>query len=534
MKRFLFISIFLFPYLLFAQKFEAENSTLSGGSVVQESAEASGGFYVALQEGNLSFDINLELAAYNIYVYAASPHGNKINIFSIDDKSVDFALVENPEYKKQKAVSSLKLSEGTHTVQITKSWGWINIDYIEFEKIESSQLFNINTELVTPEPTAEAEKLYQFMYDIYGKKIISGAMTLHSMDEINWLNSNTGKKPAIVGLDFMHCGRNYNWYNDEEPINDAKSYYNQNGIPVFCWHWRDPSHQTEEFYTNGTSFDISKIMDESSAEYQAMITGIDYISGLLKKLQDKNVPIVWRPLHEAAGGWFWWGAKGPEPCKKLFQIMYDRMVNHHGLKNLIWVWTREPNDDEWYPGDEYVDIVGRDIYREGDHSSQVLEFNDMNARYGGNKMITISECGSFPDVENLIIDNAGWLWYMPWYGSYVRDSRNNSLDLWKKMFAHEYVITLDEMPDLKSYTTNVSNIQSKKHELSIFPTIVKEELNIKGIKTLNKISIYNMGGILVKKYEINSESIVISTSELIQGMYLVKVDNFDPVKILKH
>jgi mannan endo-1,4-beta-mannosidase len=247
----------------------------------------------------------------------------------------------------------------------------------------------------------------------------------------------------------MHSGRGYTWYDSEEPIKDAKTYWDRKGIPVFVWHWRDPLRTTEEFYTNKTSFDVSKINDPSSTEYKAMLADIDYVSGLLKKLQDQNVPVIWRPLHEAAGGWFWWGAKGAAPCKKLYQVMYDRMVNHHGLKNLIWVWTREPNDNAWYPGDEYVDIVGRDIYKQGDHTSQIVEFNTMNALYGTKKMVTISECGSIPDVDNLVNDKAAWSWFMPWYGDFTRNSIHNSLDLWKKMFASDYVITLDEMPSLK-------------------------------------------------------------------------------------
>lgn len=315
--------------------------------------------------------------------------------------------------------------------------------------------FNINANLVTAGSTKEAKAVYQFLRENYGKKILSGVMTLNSFDEINWLKTNTGKEPAIIGLDFMHCFRKYNWYNNEEPINDAKRYWDKNGIPVFVWHWRDPSRVTEEFYTknsskpDGTAFDISKINEPASPEYKAMMDDIDSVSVLLKKLQAQNVPIVWRPLHEAAGGWFWWGAKGAAPLKKLYQVMYDRMVNHHGLKNLIWVWTREPNDEAWYPGDEYVDIVGRDIYKKGDHGSQISEFNAMNTLYGGKKMVTISECGSIPDVDNLVRDNAAWSWFMPWYGSYTRDATNNSLDLWKKMFASTYVITLDEMPSLK-------------------------------------------------------------------------------------
>jgi mannan endo-1,4-beta-mannosidase len=319
--------------------------------------------------------------------------------------------------------------------------------------VKPDRFASINKTLVTPSPMYEANAVYQFLLQNYGKKIVSGVMTLNSFDETNWLKTNTGKEPALMGLDLMHCYQGYTWYDNELPAKDAKAYWVKNGIPALTWHWRDPSNVTDAFYTAQTSFDVSKINDPASNEYKAMLRDIDSVSVLLKKLQVQQVPVIWRPLHEAAGGWFWWGAKGAQPCKKLFQVMYDRMVNHHGLKNLIWVWTREQNDSAWYPGDEYVDIVGRDIYKDGDHSSQINEFNSMNALYSSKKMVTISECGSMPDVDNLIKDSAAWSWFMPWYGEHTRkvDGKfeHNSLDLWKKMFASNYVITLDEMPSLK-------------------------------------------------------------------------------------
>ncbi len=427
-----------------------------------ENNTLSGGFFVAQNDGNLAWEITLaEEGFYNIYLFVSSPGGNKINNFSINGLNLDFSIKQNGEYILQKVVSSLKLKSGKHQVKITKSWGWINIDYVKFEKVESIDRFNISKTLVTPEPTNHTKKLYQFLYDNYGKKIISGAMTLKSMDEINWLKSNTGKEPALIGLDFMHCGRNYSWYNNDEPVNDARNYYNRNGIPAFCWHWRDPLRTTEAFYTKDTNFDVSKISNPNSPEYIAMLKDIDYISGLLKKLQTNDVPVLWRPLHEASGGWFWWGAKGPEACKALYRLMYDRMVNYHGLKNLIWVWTSQQNDQTWYPGDDVVDIIGRDIYKDGDHGSQILEFNQLNHDVNGKKMIALSECGSFPDVDKLIEDEAPWSYFMPWYGDFIRNSKYNSLDLWKKMFASDYVITLDEMPNLKSYKPMSSNWRSK-------------------------------------------------------------------------
>ena len=452
-KTFYFLLLFLtIAAGSFAQKYEAESALLAGGASIIASSTASGGYYVSQGEGNLTFNLTLaEEASYNIYIQVASPNGIKANNLVVDGNTVTFNTSLNSSYIHLKAVSFLRLTAGVHTIQITKSWGWINVDFIELEKVDPLTRFNINKTLVTPEPTDEVVKLYQFLLDNYGKKIISGVM---DMADAEWLKTNTGKYPALVGLDFMQTGRGYSsWYNDDTPFLEAKAWYERNGIPAMCWHWRDPSHKTEAFYTADTPFDVSKIFDETSDEYKDIIKDIDYTAGLLKKFQDNKIPILWRPLHEAAGGWFWWGAKGAAPCKKLYQIMYDRMVNYHGLHNLIWVWTHEPNDDAWYPGDEYVDIIGRDIYRDGDHGSQILEFNDMNNRYGSKKIITISESGSFPDPDNLIKDDAVWSYFMPWYGNYVRDPKYNSLDLWKKTFASDYVLTLDEMPNLKIYTT---------------------------------------------------------------------------------
>lgn len=519
----------------FGQKYEAESAILAGGATKQASSEASGGYFVDQKEGNLTFNINLEAEdTYNIYIQVAAPYGDKVNRFAIDGSTVDFATPNNPNYIRLKVVSFLKLGAGAHKVEITKSWGWISIDYIEFEKVDPSSRFNINKTLVTPEPTDEVVRLYQFLLDNYNKKIISGVM---DMADANWLKTNTGKFPALIGLDFMQTGRGYDWYNDQTPFNEAQAYYNKNGIPALCWHWRDPSKKTEAFYTKDTSFDISKIFDEASPEYIAMIKDIDYTAGLLKKFQDNKVPILWRPLHEAAGGWFWWGAKGAEPCKKLWQVMYDRMVNYHGLRNMIWVWTREPNDDAWYPGDEYVDMVGRDIYREGDHSSQVLEFNDMNSRYGGEKMVTISECGSFPDVDNLVKDGAGWSYFMPWYGGFVRDSKNNPLDLWKKMFASDYVITLDEMPNLKTYVTPglgtwIENQNGNKY-FRVYPTGFNNQFNIESDIAIKTIWVYNQMGIKIKTVSPNTSQTVISLDGFPSGTYLVKADQQAAVKVIK-
>lgn len=439
----------------YGQIFEVESGVLTGGAAKVNSSSESGGAYVNLQGGKISLDFELETeSSYNIYVYVASPFGFKANTFSIDGSSLTFNA-EKTSFEKIKVISSIQLAAGQHSIEIVASWGWINIDYIELEEVDSSTRFNINRKLVTPNPTEEAVKLYQFLYDNYNKRIISGVSEIH---EAQWLQSKTGKSPALIGLDYLFIGRGYeDWYDENKPFNDGKTWHEQNGIVNFHWHWRDPSRVTEEFYTESTNFDITAIFDPTSADYKSMISDIDYISSELQRFKDLNIPILWRPLHEASGTWFWWGANGPEALKELWRVMYNRMVNVNGLNNLIWVWTDGTDDDAWFPGDEYVDIVGRDIYKTGDHTSQILEFNEMSSSYDGKKMMALTECGSMPDPENLIKDKAGWSWFMVWNGDFVSDATYNPLELWQKMFDSEYVITLDEMPDLSQYKSYGSN-----------------------------------------------------------------------------
>lgn len=324
-----------------------------------------------------------------------------------------------------------------------------------------------NSILVTLNPSKEAVNLMSYLKSIYGKKTLSGTMANVSwnIEEADWVYEQTGKNPALNCFDFIHHIHSPSSWINYENTEVVENWWNNNGLVSAMWHWCVPKDMSESnptefaFYTESTSFDISKINDPDSPEYKLMIKDIDIISGYLKLLQEKNIPVIWRPLHEAAGntnafasgtGWFWWGAKGPEPCKTLWKVMFDRMTNHHKLNNLIWVWTTQGNDADWYPGDEYVDIVGRDLYPgENVHDSQLAEFIKAKASTSENKMIALSECGAIPDPDLMFQKGDRWLWFMPWYGDFTRDEKHNGSEYWKTVMNSSYVITRDQVPNLK-------------------------------------------------------------------------------------
>lgn len=465
-------ALLLYSVILPAQvtKYEAENGTLTGTVVASSFGGFSGTGYVDGFDNDgdkviVTFALPQE-GNYNIYVGYAGIYGDKKNILSINGNSTEMSFPASSGFVEA-AYGKAALKAGSNTLAIIKSWGWFLLDYFRIEPNADPEItVQIPYELSTPMPLIETRRLWSYLLDSFTKKIHSGAMSLNAKEEADWLFTQTGKYPALIGMDFMNHTRNDSWFDKSVLINEAKNWYNRNGLVAICWHWRDPLRTTDEFYTTKTTFDVSKITVPASPEYQAMIADIDIIAGYLKQLNNENIPVLFRPLHEASGGWFWWGAKGAEPCKALWRLMYDRLVNYHKLKNLIWVWTTDAAADnlDWYPGDEYVDILGADIYAAtGDFSSQVLTYNSIKDKFGGKKLITLSENGPVPDPDNLVTDKAGWSWFMPWYGYFIRDGIVNPLSHWQKVMNHEYVVTLDEMPDLKNYPL------SDKPDYSMYP-----------------------------------------------------------------
>jgi mannan endo-1,4-beta-mannosidase len=319
------------------------------------------------------------------------------------------------------------------------------------------------TDLVTPNPSPETLKLYLFLKENYGQKIISGTVANVNWNtyEADWVYHHTGKYPALNAFDYIHLYASpANWINYEN-TQTVENWWNNNGIVSAMWHWNVPVAQgsdSYEFYTDKTSFDIAKAVQEGTYENNIIKADLEKIANLLLLLKQKNIPILWRPLHEAAGKWFWWGAKGAQPYKALWKLMFETFETK-GLNNLIWVWTAELNDNAWYPGDEYVDIIGRDMYNKPDASGMAGEYKTLKNRFP-NKIITLSECGNVAGITGQWNENANWSWFMPWYdyertnnpaGNTFNSEQHQHADaaFWKNAFANPKVITRNEMPSLK-------------------------------------------------------------------------------------
>jgi mannan endo-1,4-beta-mannosidase len=191
-------------------------------------------------------------------------------------------------------------------------------------------------------------------------------------------------------------------------------------------------------------------MDGNDPEgYQLLLNDIDAIAVHLARLRDAGVPILWRPLHEASGGWFWWGTDR-DSYFKLWNLLFERLTFHHQLNNLIWVWNGQHAD--WYPGDDTVDIIGEDVYAaERDYSSQAAKFFEAAAYTDAPKIIALTENGVLFDPELAMRDGAMWSWWCVWNGDFVRTERLTEFDMLRRVYESDLVLTLEDLPDLKTF-----------------------------------------------------------------------------------
>lgn len=92
-----------------------------------------------------------------------------------------------------------------------------------------------------------------------------------------------------------------------------------------------------------------------------------YILQLAQEVKAAGVPVVFRPLHEGNGAWFWWGGNATD-FKALWRLLFQRF-QEAGVRNVIWCWAASDlcsgtdcNAGLFYPGDDVVDVLAVDLY----------------------------------------------------------------------------------------------------------------------------------------------------------------------------
>jgi hypothetical protein len=207
-----------------------------------------------------------------------------------------------------------------------------------------------------------AREVLNYLASTYQTKMLCGYnVYVHTPDDYE----QTAKQGAIWGRDIR-------WLGEPSAIaNHAKKY---GYILTLHWHWfyNDDSAWTSE---RKNPVDVAKIVTPGTNEHRQAITEMAAAADALQILEDADVPVLWRPLHEIDGGWFWWTDKDtPENTAKLWRMMYDYLTCTRKLDNLIWVYSAGVGMVDLALGKEVVASSGESPQKavDGDYHSTWL------------------------------------------------------------------------------------------------------------------------------------------------------------------
>jgi mannan endo-1,4-beta-mannosidase len=277
---------------------------------------------------------------------------------------------------------------------------------------------------VNAQASPEAVKLLSYLYEINGKYILSGQHNFNqSMNRCSdSAKAMTGKYPAVWGTDFIWNGMTDN---GQAIVDEAIKKWKDGYLITLMWHQGRPTDDPpfgwkESVQGKLTDVQWKELTTAGTALNGRWLAQVDKIAGYLSQLRDAHVPILWRPYHEMNGVWFWWGdKKGKEGIAKLWKMMYDRFVNYHKLNNLLWVWGANglrdlPQDEafsykDYYPGADFVDVLGADVYRFDYENKDYNELLDV----AKGKLIALTEVGQVPS-EKVLQAQPKWSWFLVW------------------------------------------------------------------------------------------------------------------------
>jgi mannan endo-1,4-beta-mannosidase len=448
---FLFATFFYLPSAA-AIVLEAENGTLTGNCHVTTAVSGfSGtGYVTGFQSTNdtVNWSFTSTPGLYDLVIRYRSPYGPKGYAGVMDGHGFSGMFPSNSVFASFDA-GLVQVTIGANTLQIGGAWNYYEIDRVDLDSVPTPPApLPVSDALCDPQATFAARMLMRALVSDYGHHTWTGQ---HDNSEISYIQGITGRKPAIVEGDLIDYSPSRVQYQGMPAhyTEDMITLEQSGHVLGLCWHWNAPTNLLNTasepwwrgFYTEATTFDVqAALANTNSVEYSLLLRDIDAIAVQLGKISSNNIPVLWRPLHEASGGWFWWGAKGPGPFKQLWRLLFDRLVNYHHLHNLIWVLTNE--DPAWYPGDDVVDIVGLDAYPPDSTDALSSDWQTLKSQFDGVKLLTLSEFGGVPDIERMHTFGVWWSYFSPWGGTYIEDAPTNTLI---RIYNSPEVITLDKL-----------------------------------------------------------------------------------------
>ncbi|UII80362.1 glycoside hydrolase family 26 protein [Flagellimonas sp. CMM7] len=256
------------------------------------------------------------------------------------------------------------------------------------------------------------------------------------------VNEVAGDFPGVYGFELGHLElghtQNLDTVNFELMANLIRVSYEKGGIVTISWHPNNPTTLDSAWDPTTT---VHNILEEGilSPKYKGWLNKLASFLNSLKTKSGKPIPLVFRPYHEMNGTWFWWGSKSctPNEFRQLWRETFDILTKNYGVHNLIYCYSTDAVENKseylkYYPGDDYVDMLGIDLYHKKATEDYIELLNDNLGMLGviakEKKMpFALTESGLegvniadwWTEVLDKNVSNKGLSWVLVWRNASV-------------------------------------------------------------------------------------------------------------------
>ena len=551
-----------FPFVIEGENMEGASLWTQNYGPNPEGYSGEGFHY--LTNDTASFTVNVpEDGMYTITVRAAQvlDKGGRVETVKVNGNKTSLNMPYSEEWMDL-SFGNFRLNKGENLIEFPSEYGYMAIDKVTVD-VAPKHDYSLATDVLSDKnATPETKALMSYLKSVYGSHIIAGQQEIYGGGHKNnyeweneFLKNLTGEVPAIRGVDFMNYNPLYGW-DDGTTERCIEWATKRNGIVTASWHinipkdfdnytlgepvgWQECTYKNYQSGQGSLSFDTRNVVVKGTKEYDYFQLAMEDLAEQLLRLQEAGVPVIWRPLHEAQGNegnysdgtaWFWWGDRGAETYKEIWKLLYTTLTEKYGLHNLIWEYNSYDysNSATWYPGDEYVDIVAYDKYNveynRGDGKSSgpnllaiPAKFDSLYRLTNGKKMVAMAENDTIPALDNLLVEDAGWLYFCPWYdggedgGTAFLGENYQDYDELKKIYQSDYCITLDELP-LDLYSTKEPVVIPDAPEIASIDYSEKYHQVRFTWKPVEGATNYGIAVYLAGKWRIQTQSIAASAT----------------------
>lgn len=250
--------------------------------------------------------------------------------------------------------------------------GLLNIEFLEAQKLVDSlatkrtRALFLNLEMAANEGKILFGHQDDLAYGVGWRDVPGGSDVRFSCGDFpavyGWELGNL-EHDSVANLDHVNFKKMKTWIREG---------YRRGGVITLSWH-------LDNYHTGGSAWDTTAAVRDilpGGAHHERYKADLDRFALFVNDLEGGNwprkhkIPIIFRPFHEQTGAWFWWGKTHADPAdfKNLWRFTVAYLRDVKGLHQILYSFSTSYNYDtaeemlEFYPGDEWVDVLGIDFY----------------------------------------------------------------------------------------------------------------------------------------------------------------------------